>query len=142
MTWHPWRVLRPLAHLTVDTDADLPRGRAGDIRGNLIRLRRGLSQAQRRSTLSHELGHHKRGVIEHIDPRLAAREERAVDAWAARRLIPLPMLADVLRWTDCLDEAAWECWVDRHTVCVRLATLTPAERDLLARLLADDERAA
>ena len=55
-----------------------------------------LSRAEERCTLTHELVHAELGPF----PRwLTAREEAAVNAEAARRLIPLDALGEALAWS-------------------------------------------
>lgn len=137
-TYHPWRLLRSLAALTIDTDADLPPGILGDLHDGHIRIRRGLSQTQRRMVLSHELAHYLRGALDPIDPVLRAREEAAVDALAACSLIPI---VDALRWTRSPAEAAGELWVDVPMLNARLDALSESERALLDAI-ADDDAAA
>lgn len=86
-----------------------------------------LSAAQRRCTLAHELVHIERGPVPR-DPWLAAREEAAVEAEAARRLIPLDALAGALAWSRRPDEVAEELWVDVQTLAVRIGGLSDVER--------------
>jgi hypothetical protein len=94
--------------------------------GRRIWLARGLTQAERRCTLTHEPVHRERGPVPH-DPAAAAREERQVDEIAARRLITTEALVDGLRWTRQLDDLAEHLWVDRPTLNVRMTTLDPLE---------------
>ncbi len=91
-----------------------------------------LTQAERRSTLTHELVHLERGPV---PPALRAREERAVDAEAACRLITLEQLADALVWSFDDHELAEELWVDVATVRARLAALGEEETALLNKRL-------
>lgn len=86
-----------------------------------------LSAVQRRCTLAHELVHVERGPVPR-DPWLAAREEAAVEAEAARRLIPLDALAGALAWSRRPDEVAEELWVDVQTLAVRIGGLSDVER--------------
>lgn len=86
-----------------------------------------LSAAQRRCTLAHELVHVERGPVP-ADPWLAAREEAAVEAEAARRLIPLEALAGALAWSRRPVEVADELGVDVQTLMVRVGGLSVAER--------------
>ena len=97
-----------------------------------------LLQAERRCTIAHELIHLERGPAPD-DPWLRAREERAVEAEAARRLITLDALADALAWSDRPVEVAEELWVDVQTLDVRVDGLNPAERAELDTRLTDDE---
>lgn len=89
-----------------------------------------MTQATRRSVAAHELVHAERRIA-HTEAVLRTREDAAVDAIAARRLIPLDRLADVLTWTANLDEAAEELWVHPNVVSVRIANLTDHERQTL-----------
>lgn len=82
-TPHPWRELRGLTHLTVHS-AELAAGIWGLTAGNRIWLATGLSQAERRGTLAHELEHHERGHRGCQPPGV----ETDVAQAAARRLIP------------------------------------------------------
>lgn len=125
---HPWRRLRDLADWLIAW-AHLP----GDLVGlthyeaRVIILDRRLTQAERRSTLAHELEHVRRGPMP-ADPVLAAREEEAVNRAAARCMVDIVHLGDALAWTVDLDEAAEELWVDRPTLEARLRSLHPSER--------------
>lgn len=92
-----------------------------------IFMDRRLSQAQRRSTVCHELFHLQRGPTP-LDSLLLCREEAAVEQLAARALIPLHDLGEALAWAHTLDEAAAELWVDRNLLDARLRHLHPTER--------------
>lgn len=96
---------------------------------------RRLLQAERRSALAHELEHVHRGPF----PRHArAKEEAAVNAAAARKLVDLHALGEALAWARHESEAAEELWVDVPTLRARLAHLYPAElRYLRGRLDGD-----
>lgn len=97
-----------------------------------ISLRRGLTQVERRCTLTHELEHVERGpaVVGYAEV-----EERAVNAAAARRLIPFERLVDAMVWSGNEWELADELWVDVGTVRDRLVNLTEQEsRELMRRL--------
>ncbi|QSE94166.1 hypothetical protein JWS13_38995 [Rhodococcus pseudokoreensis] len=109
---------------------------AGDLKGawtrHGIHLRQDLNQAGRRSTLTHELVHRERGTVCTGDP--SDHEERTVDEIAARRLITLDELLDVLLWTEARTgaEAADELWSNPHMLGVRIQTLTKAEREYIS----------
>lgn len=122
---HPWRVLRGLVDWTLHF-AHLPDGILGltDHRRRTITLAHGLTQAERRCTLEHELQHVDRGPVTRG---WVEREERVVDELAARRLITLERLADAMVWAYDEHEMAEELWVDVATVRTRLATLRPDE---------------
>lgn len=94
------------------------------------------SQAQRRSTLAHELAHLE---LQH-GPGSTAREERDASVLAARWLVPLENLVEASRWARSLEELADELWVDVETVRIRLSNLLDAERDEVLRARAEAER--
>lgn len=134
--WHPWRTAAErYPHITIVTEHPLPRGVAGLIKDTTIWLCSTLTQAERRSVLTHELQHLERGIPA---PEYLAREERLVDELAARQLIPLPKLIEVLHWTRDPYEIADELWTDAHTVRVRLNTLDPIEVTELEHALEGD----
>lgn len=131
MRYHPWRQLQRHKQVTVETRADLPPGIDGFTDGARIWLRRGLTQAQRRSVLAHELVHIERGT-QNVDD----REEALVDSIAARRLVTFLDLHDALRWTQGRvdgETADW-CWVDLRTIEARIDSLTDEERSILEEL--------
>ncbi len=136
---HPWRAFRQLASWDL-VWAPLPVDVAGitSWADRTVTLRRGMTQAQRRSVIEHERLHCERGPVLD-DPALVAREEAAIDQAAARNLIGIRELGEALAWATTLDEAAEELWVDRHTLNVRLAHLHPAERAYLKRRLSDEQ---
>lgn len=118
--------------------ADLPDGALGetDWGTRTITLTKGLTQAERRSTLTHELEHVARGPVPTYRQ---AREERAVDEAAARRLITFDRLADALVWSIDENELAELLHVDVDTVVARLSTLTSGESSELMRRLDEAE---
>lgn len=134
--YHPWREARRREHLTIDF-ARLPDSRRGCIRDGRVTISTADTQAQRRSTLAHELVHDERQVFPR-DRVLRAREEQAVERIAARRLIQLEQLADTLRWTREPREAAAELWVDVPMLVAFVRSLTDEERRWLDERLADD----
>lgn len=127
--WHPWRYMAErFPHFVIHTRYELPPGVRGLVKGNRIWLCRTLDQAGRRTTLSHEIGHLELGMP--IYPRhhlYTRREERMVDAMAARRLMPLPKLIDALKWSNNVDELADTLWTTPRMVRCRLETLDPIE---------------
>lgn len=136
---HPWRALRALTDWTV-VIRPLPAGLLGytDHAARTIHLRAGLSQAQRRATLAHELRHVERGpVLCH----LVDLEEVQVDQETARELIPLGSLVAAMRWCHewNVAELADELWVDQATVRTRLAHLHPAERHAITKAVRSRE---
>ncbi len=130
--FHPWRTLRDLTDWILTFDHTLASRGECSWSTKTIRLRAGLTQAQRRCVLAHELEHAARGPF----PRWATvREEDAVNAAAARKLINIRALGEALAWSQCLDEIAEELWVDVPTLTARLSHLHPAERAYLAQRL-------
>lgn len=92
-----------------------------------------LSRIEERCTLMHEIVHAERGPF----PRWAtAREEAAVNAEAARRLIPLDALGEALAWSLHPAVAAEELDVDPPTLEALLRDLAAAEVEALRRRLA------
>jgi hypothetical protein len=129
---HPWRAFRELAHIRLRW-AVLPSGLLGytDHEAGEVVLAEGLTQAERRCTIAHEVQHVLRGPV---PPYLKAREEQAVDRAAARLLLPdVRVIADAMVWAHSLEEAADELWVDPAMLRCRLASLHPAERAYLRR---------
>lgn len=142
--WHPWRELRHSPALLLELTHDIPSGDAWwSPAHEVILMRPGLLQVERRCALAHELGHRElrhTGQCGYPDARRqSVRAEHHADRWAARRLIELDRLVDVGRWTSCRDEAADELWVTRHLLEVRLAHLHPAERGYLRRTVTTHE---
>jgi hypothetical protein len=136
--WHPWRVLRDHHDdVTVSCLHRLPDRIMGLQLDRRIWLARGLTQAERRCTLTHELVHRERGPVP-TDPLGAAREERVVDEIASRRLITLGALVDGLRWTRHSRELAELLWVDEPTLHARMNAFDPTERAELAYHFGDD----
>lgn len=132
-TPHPWRAIPE----GVDVRrVALPSGFRGVTDGRTIWLHNRLSQRERRSSLAHELAHHRLG---HDSCQPPAVEER-VRAEAARWLLPdIVVVGDALAWATSLDEAADELWVDRRTLQARLDHLHPSERHYLRRRLNEEE---
>ncbi len=134
---HPWQRLGRLAHVRLLWHDG---GECGvtDFEASTVSLRRGMTQAQRRTTVLHECLHVERGPV---PTGLAAREELRVEKETVRLLLPdLGEVAEALRWSHDLHEAADELWVDEQALRVRLAHLQPAERAWLDRRLADPTR--
>jgi hypothetical protein len=130
--YDPWEALRDFPAVVV-VETDLPPGRRGQVQFStrVISLARGLAEVERTCTLAHELVHLERGPVMH---RQTVREERTVAAIAARRLVPLEVLAEAFRWSSDVHEVADELGVDARTVRVRVASLTADERRRLADL--------
>lgn len=138
---HPWRRLRD-DHPHIDiVFAPLPDDISGYWDGETtIYIDSRLTQSARRSTLEHETWHMRRGIVP-TNSILLAREEAVVDELAARSLITIEALIDGLRWCRGVTgaELAEEVWTDQHTLNVRLATLTLAERRHIEIALSQSE---
>lgn len=128
--WHPWRTLRDLTSLDLYWTLDLPAGVRGATDGHRIWMDPRQLQAERRSTLAHELAHLELGHIGVCGP----REEEAARQLAARWLITMPRLLDALAWSQQPQEIAEDLWVDVDTLYARLAGLTPEEQAQIAAL--------
>lgn len=125
--YHPWRDAREREHLSI-TFERLADGRRGCLRGDRITINTGDDQAQRRSTLAHELVHDERRVFP-VDRVLRAREELTVERIAARRLIQLEALVEALCWSKRAEEAADDLWVDLPMLLAFVQSLSDDERE-------------
>lgn len=125
--YHPWREARRRTHLDIEL-VELPDDHRGCIRGDRVTICADDPQATRRSTLTHELVHDERRIFP-TDRVLRAREELRVERIAARRLIALDRLVDVLVWTRRTEEVAEELWVDVPMLVALVQSLTDRERD-------------
>jgi hypothetical protein len=128
-TYDPWHALTDFDRARV-VFGDLPPRRRGevDFGTQTITLERRLDPTTQRCTLAHELVHLERGpVIMWCAP----REERAVAAIAARRLVSIEALAEAMRWSQDERAVAEELSVDVRTVRVRLRCLDASERAFL-----------
>lgn len=126
--FHPWRALRDLPHIDLFwQESDVELGHS-TFEPPCITITSGMTQAERRSTLTHELIHHERGSVPAINENA---EERIVDDLAARRLIPLDVLLDKMVYCYDEHELAEVLWVDVPTVVTRLRNLTRAESEYL-----------
>jgi Zn-dependent peptidase ImmA (M78 family) len=136
--YDPWADLRenwPQVRLVIEP---MPGDLLGEVRddGRLIALRADTSAAQRRCTLTHELVHLERGILD-CGPWLH-REEVQVHTEAALRLIPLAGLIAAIRELGGADDAAaiaQHLDVDSETLAVRLSRIGSAERRVLRRCL-------
>lgn len=129
---NPWHRLRDLPEIDLLWHDGGPRG-LYDFENQTISLRRGMTVAQRRSTLRHELEHHYRGPFLEA---VLAHEEKDCEEAAARDLIDIRKLGEVLAYTRDRDTVADELWVDPELVEVRVAHLHPSERAYLKQRLA------
>ena len=135
--YHPWRDARDREHLNI-TFERLADGRRGCLRGDWVTINTGDDQAQRRSTLAHELVHDERRVFP-TDRVLRAREELAVERIASRRLIQLDALVDALLWARDARETAAELWVDLPMLVAFVQSMTEEEKVWVGKQL--EERA-
>ena len=85
----------------------------------LIVLAERMTEAEARCALSHEVQHADNGDTEPSDYREAIRQEVRADEAAARKLIPVVDLHDILKWTTDPVEAAHELNVTEHMMRVR-----------------------
>ena len=127
--FQPWRALRALAHVTLVWHEGGPAGWT-HFPTATISLRRGMTLAERRSTIAHEVEHITRGPA-HVG--YERREELAVCTAAAKRLITFEALVDAMVWSGDEYELAAELWVDVGTVRDRLRSLSPWESAELSR---------
>lgn len=116
--------------------ARLPSAVAGctDFVNHAVMIAIDLSPAERRSTLAHEVEHIRRGPVP-TEPVLAAREERAVEEAAARQLINIRDLAELLAESDEPAYVADALGVDPELLSTRLDHLHPSEVAFLRRRL-------
>lgn len=133
---HPWRRFRELAHYTLHWHDAGPLGLT-DFVARTVSLRRGLDQAQRRSTIMHETLHAERGPV---PMGLAAKEEVKVRKLSALELLPcIAAVGDALIWSQGhVEPAADELWVDLPTLTDRLKYCTTGEREYLLRRLHEE----
>ena len=131
--FHPWHELRDLWPDWQVRFAVLPEGIRGCtiVETQTIWLDKRLNQAERRSCLTHELGHATAGHLESDD-----WDEAQIDQAAARQLISLETLLHVLPWASNVGEAAEEMFVDVDTLWTRLDHLHPSETQAIRRAFA------
>lgn len=133
---HPWRAFRALTHYTLHW-AHLPDGTLGitNFDTRAVTLAHGMSGAERRCTIAHEVEHILRGYSP-----CSSREECAVDRAAARKLIGIRPLGEALAWSDDEDEVADELNVDVWMLRARLRGLHSSEHHYLRRRLQHHDR--
>lgn len=138
--FHPWRQFRSLTAWTLLWATPSSGARAEcHWPTRTITIHPGLLQAERRSVIAHELEHIHRGPF----PGWARdREEEAVNAAAARKLIDIRALGDAMAWSLDPHEVAHELWVDVPTLEASLRHLHPSERHYLRRRIAHHEEKA
>ncbi len=126
--WHPWRRLRDLTEVRLEwQDTDDEWGHY-DFARDCVVIATGMTQAERRCTLTHELIHRERGPV---PPHLQEKEEEIVRDLTARRLIGMAELAEAMLWSYDEFEIAEELWVDEPTVTDRLRNLSAHESRFL-----------
>lgn len=127
--------MRDLPDWTIHFTDEMPERLRGVTRweDKTVWVRKGLSQADRRSVIEHERQHILRGPGGLRHP-----EERAVRAETARHLITLPALAEALKWSLDETELADELWVSVSVVRCRLDGLTQVEKDWISGQLDTD----
>lgn len=126
---HPWRDARADAALLIEWSRALPADLLAVTDGDTVWMNTRQSQAERRVSITHELIHRERGHRNGC----TGPEEEWVRQETARRLIPLDLLADAMRWSTDPFEIADHCFVDRDTVLTRLDHLHPTEIHKLRR---------
>lgn len=138
----PFEVLKQHLDITL-LRTDLPDGTKGywwpEFR--VVMLATGLTQAEERCTLAHELVHAFRGDFHIDDPWLAKRQEQDCELAVARYLIPLDRLATELASRPDDYRLAEALNVDLETLSIRLGHLTPAEINSITGTLCLEETA-
>ena len=127
--WNPWEELREhWEHVTLHyaPSLEVSDALAYTDGAENIWILDGLTVAERRCTLTHELIHLERRDAGHQGDKV----ERLVEREASRRLIPFDNLLEA-DWGQSLEKIADDLWVDEATLEVRLATLGEAENELL-----------
>ncbi|WP_091125510.1 hypothetical protein [Nocardioides terrae] len=128
----PWRRLQEQPHVRLVSHEGGAMGWADHVR-QTVSLRAGMTWAERRCTLLHELLHLDRGPQ---PPGLRAKDEEAVRRQTARELLPdVRAIGEALAWAPCLSEAAEELGVDVFVLRKRLRHLGTSERSYLSRRL-------
>lgn len=129
---HPWRYIGLFPDWDVTFVDELPSGRWGQTvhRSKNVYILNGLTQAERRSTLCHEIGHIIRGPFSVCN---ALYEESLVERQASRLLMPsVRRIGHALAFHNAdFEKAADELWVDVDLLHARLSTLAPKEREWL-----------
>lgn len=134
----PYAVLLEHPDITLVRE-DLPRGQRGRWypQYRVIMVDRGLTAAEERVTVTHELIHALR-ADEHLpDAWFAGRQEQFCHSTVARLLIPLERLAAALQWGRDEQEYADELGVDVETINARIDGLTDTERAFLQEQVGD-----
>lgn len=133
---HPWRRLRNLVHVTLDWHDDGPMGLTTHETAT-VSLRRGMTWAERRCTLEHELEHVETGPLPWG---LREKDEERVRRLTALRMIPdIRPVGGAIAWALSGEEAADELGVDLDVLEYRLRHMSPMERAWLSHRLDQDD---
>lgn len=97
------------------------------VRRKVVLVDTDADRACRRSALAHAVAHIDLGHVPQSG-RTGRRYEYEADVLAARRLVPLGRLADVLTWALGPEEVADELEVTEHMVRVRVRSLSSEEK--------------
>lgn len=119
-SWHPWHWARDqYPHLVIDCTRHLAGEAMGLLGETTIWIRRGSSQRERRTSLTHEITH-----IEYPDA-----SEAEVERITARRLITVEQIIDAFCWLrhPTTEELADHWWVDKQAAHTRMLNLDPIE---------------
>lgn len=147
-TCRGWCACERLRTLDVDViEAPTPPGELAyfDPDTRSVVLRPGLSRPVRRATLAHEVAHvevHDSTEATWWSETDARHVEDCADEIAARQLLPLAELVDVLEWARSVEDVAAQLEVDAATVRCRIATLTPAEQRYVERRMMPQQKLA
>ena len=113
----------------------LPEGVLSNTDGQTIWMDHRQGQAQRRSSVAHEIEHLHAGDTA-CQP---GAVERQIEEAAARKLVPLVALAEAIVWAMSEEELALDLWVDLDIIRTRLATLTKEEQAYVDTVIARRE---
>jgi len=134
---HPWMFMGLLVDWKIVFVDWLPDGRWGQTihEAKLILILNGLTVAERRSTLCHEIGHVLRGPASVCD---RLYEESLVERQAARLLLPsVRRIGHALAYNHAdYKKTADDLWVDEKQLNIRLSTLPPRDKAWLGDQMA------
>ncbi len=136
--YHPFRHLRSLGETVTFSVEPTPGDKPAwwSPASSHILMRPGLSQAERRCYMAHELAHrdlnHSGECRWRDGQRQTRRQEIAADQLAARRLITREALVAALCWSDDREEVAEALWVTVHMLECRLEHMFGGERVVIA----------
>lgn len=137
MSYSPWvDAHRRYPDIHIEWHAIAPVRAAWVPSERVILIDASLSVVERRCALAHEIAHIDTGDMPTGLCWYAARQETNADKLAARRLVSVHDLAARARYCTDVRELAAELDVTVEMLALRCATLHPAERGLVARVLA------